>query len=263
MSPPQNFREALICVYRENPCEVLPNALWKSLPWAGQFETDFIVEGDLVTQLKAWNPTHLMMYWKRDRGLPGPNSSILSDSLIFALLHKDFEASIRLEDFSQRQSYFRFIHKMGAIPEAELPSGYKFAVADPVGEAQEISDLIGACYEDIHPSPADVRGWCEHPVFDDELWVWITDEVSETPVGLGIAEFDPMIAEGSLEWIQVLPEIQGRGLGKQIVFELLHRLKGRAAFVTVSGKMKNQTRPDKLYQSCGFEGKNIWWVLHK
>ena len=152
---------------------------------------------------------------------------------------------------------------MGAIPEVEPPRGYTFAVADPVSEAPDISNLIGACYDDIHPNSDEVLSWCEHPVFDDDLWVWIIDESCDTPVGLGIAEFDPIIAEGSLEWIQVLPETRRQGLGKQIVYELLQRLKGRAEFVTVAGIMNNLTQPEKLYRSCGFEGDDIWLVLRK
>ena len=79
-----------------------------------------------------------------------------------------------------------------------------------MSEAKQISDLIGACYENIHPSPVEVQNWCKHPVYDSDLWIWLIDNKNE-PAGLGIAEFDPDIKEGSLEWIQVLPEYQGKG----------------------------------------------------
>jgi len=263
MSTPENFREALTRVYRENPCQVLPNALWKSLPWADCFETDFKIEGEIIRHLMAWDAAQLMLYWDRDGRLPEYAPWGSGGSLEFALLHRDFDDLVRLEDFSQIELYFRLIHKMEKVPEKKLPDGFSFAIADPQREAQEISTFIAACYEELHPTAETVQGWTEHPVFDASLWVWLIEEGSETPAGLGIAEFDPGIAEGSLEWIQVLPTYRGRGLGKQIVYELLRRLEGRATFTSVAGQMDNQTQPEKLYRSCGFEGNDLWHVLRK
>ena len=53
------------------------------------------------------------------------------------------------------------------------------------------------------------------------------------------------IGEGSLEWIQVLPEYRGQGLGTKLVLELLCRLKDKAAFVTVCGEVDNPIRSFK------------------
>jgi GNAT superfamily N-acetyltransferase len=262
MSLPKTFRQALISAYRENPCQVLPNALWKSLPWAEQFETDFKVEAGKVTQLLAWNQQQLMLYWSRDRNLQKlPIEDI--HSIEFALLHRDFETALTPEDFARRHLSFRLVHKMESVPVPALPAGFSFATANPVSEKQTISDLIGACYESIHPSPETVQGWTRHPVFAADLWVWIMDEARHTPAALGIAEFDSTIAEGSLEWIQVLPAYRGQGLGKQLVYVLLNRLEGRAKFTTVAGRVDNATRPEMLYRRCGFEGEDNWWILRR
>lgn len=184
-------------------------------------------------------------------------------SLEFALLHQDFRSSKDLKEFGDRQPYFRLIHRMKTIPAVELPEGFSFVTANPETEAQAISDFISACYEEIHPGPETVLGWCEHPVFDENLWVWIIDEARSTPAALGIAEFDLTIAEGSLEWIQVLPDYRCKGLGKQIVNELHSRLQNRAEFTTVASRVDNATHPEKLYRRCGFEGDDIWWVLQR
>ncbi len=126
-----------------------------------------------------------------------------------------------------------------------------------------VSDLIGQCYEDIHPTTAEIMSWVKHPVFDPTLWVWVIDDAKGIPTGLGIAEVDDDVQEGSLEWIQVLPEYRGRGIGKGIVEELLSRLEGRVKFTTVAGEEDNKTNPEALYRSCGFEGEDIWWMLRK
>jgi ribosomal protein S18 acetylase RimI-like enzyme len=262
MSQPKNFNQALILAYRENPCQVLPNALWKSLSWADQFETDFKVEHDKVTQLRVWNQQHLMLYWRQDRQLRNfpLKKPLLPD---FALLHQDFETAFPLKNYDNRYRSFRLFHQMEMIHAAELPAGFTFRTANPTKEAQVISDLIRSCYENLHPSPETVQGWCDHPVFAADLWVWIMDEVRGVPAALGIAEFDLTIAEGSLEWIQVLPEYRRRGLGKQLVSELLNRLQNRAGFTTVAGWVDNLTYPEMLYRNCGFQGDDIWWVLRR
>jgi GNAT superfamily N-acetyltransferase len=260
MSLPGNFHQALTAAYRKNPCQVLPNALWKSLSWAEHFETDFEIEAGTVTQLMAWNRKQLMLYWSRDRRLrdwPVKNSQ----SIEFALLHRDYESALDPVDFEQRYLSFRLLHHMEVIPAPVLPTAFSFTPVDPISEAQEISAFIGACYEDIHPAAEVVRGWATHPVFAADLWVWIIDVTRDAPAALGIAEFDSTIAEGLLEWIQVLPEYRRNGLGKQLVFELLARLQNRAMFTTVAGRVDNITRPDKLYRRCGFEGDDTWWVL--
>ena len=257
-----NFHQALIAIYRENPCQVLPNALWKSLAWDSQFETDFKVDKDRVTSVHAEGSDHLMLFWNRDR-TPFDFQPEHLNSLKFALLHQDFVSALPHGVLTNRESYFRMIHHMEYIPTRDLPAVFRFQSAYPRSESHAIANLIGKCYEDIQPSAKTVRSWIDHPVFDPTLWVWVIDEQHHEPVGLGIADFDDTIHEGSLEWIQVVPEYRGRGLGKHIVGELLNRLKGRAKFTTVSGLLNNSTHPEKLYRSCGFEGDDIWWVLKK
>ena len=80
-------------------------------------------------------------------------------------------------------------------------------------------------------------------------------------VATGIGELDKRIGEGVLEWIQVSSGYRRKGLGRFLVCELLCRMQERAAFVTVSGRMKNASKPDALYQACGFTDPVIWHVL--
>lgn len=89
----------------------------------------------------------------------------------------------------------------------------------------------------------------------------VVDSATEKIAASGIAELDAEIGEGVLEWIQVSPAYRRRGLGEAIVRELLGRLKPMADFVTVSGRMNNETRPELLYKKCGFGDMVIWHVL--
>lgn len=255
-----NFRDALISVYCENPCQVLPNALWKTLTEVEGFQTAFERRGDVVTHLEMWDNQRLLLYWDRNRSgvnLPPHRLEYLS----FALIHQDFLHAIPTARFTIQKPYFRLIHSSGSILRTQLPKGFYIVNVDVEKETQAVADMIEACYDDWHPSEESVRSWTEHPVFDQDLWVWVIDEQEDIPVALGIAETDDNISEGSLEWIQVLPAYRERGFGKNIVKELLFRLQGRVVFTTAAGEVDNRSSPEALYRSCGFEGSDIWWVL--
>ena len=141
------------------------------------------------------------------------------------------------------------------------PEGFHIEDVRVETEAAEVAAFVDACYPSISPTFAEVRAWTEHPVFDPELWIWIVDAQTDQPAALGIAEFDPTIHEGSLEWIQVLPRYRRRGLGTALVRELLVRLEPRADFTTVGGRMMDRADPERLYRRCGFTGEDVWWVL--
>ena len=37
----------------------------------------------------------------------------------------------------------------------------------------------------------------------------------------------------------------------------------KASFVTVSGQVNNSTNSEALYRNYGFEGNDIWHIMHK
>ena len=127
-------------------------------------------------------------------------------------------------------------------------------------DINELVNMINICYqkENIQVSKKDINQWISRSVFDDDLWVKI--KINGKIIASGIAEFDFETREGVLEWIQVLPEYQGKGYGKLIVNALINRLSIIADFITVSGRLENISNPIKLYTDCGFEGNDIWYI---
>jgi len=259
---PITFRDALVSAYCENPCWVLPNAIWKTLTEVDNFETSFEVENNLVERLEMWDEKGLHLYWHRNRLLPDISEERIS-RLHFAFVHQDYLGAFPIERFATQRAYFRLIHRNRTIPTVKLPSGFRIVNVNVDTEADAVAELIGKCYDNLHPSVEIVRGWTNHPVFDRDSWMWVIDEKKNTPVGLGIAEIDLTIPEASLEYIQVLPEYRRRGLGKCIVLELLARLRSRVAFTTVSGEVENRTNPEGLYRRSGFYGDDVWWLFRR
>lgn len=256
------FCDALISAYRENPCRVLPNALWKTLTQVDKFETLFEVENDIVTHVEMWDQEGLHVYWHKHRHPPRIPQERL-DCMRFAILHEDYLSAIPAEGFAVQKAFFRLIHKNQPRPTVELPSGFFIANVEADTESEEVAEFIGKCYDGLHPSTQCVQDWTRHPVFDRNSWIWVIDEEKDIPAGLGIAEVDLAVREASLEYIQVLPEYRKKGLGKCIVLELLVRLDGRVEFTTVSGEVVNRMNAESLYRRCGFSGNDAWWLLRR
>jgi ribosomal protein S18 acetylase RimI-like enzyme len=259
---PLTFQDALIATYLNNPCQVLPNALWKTLSEVEASEYSFTTENGLVFQLEMWDDDSLIIYWDRER-LPPHIPEIQAKNLELAIVHQDYLEFFPTTRLVRQEAYFRLIHHHQSIAAPTLPSGFRFAEVNIETETALVCDLIDKCYDDLHPKETSVRNWAQHPVFAADLWLWVIDSDKDLPVGLGIAELDTTIGEASLEWIQVLPAYRSRGLAKAVVLEILNRVHGRVTFTTVSGKVSNRTNPEQLYRRCGFTGQDVWWILRR
>jgi ribosomal protein S18 acetylase RimI-like enzyme len=184
-----------------------------------------------------------------------------------ALEHTARPAIVHARDFVREQwvdydvtPYFRLLHTLRDIPDAPLDCA--FALANHAHEAddREIAKLLRACYPSNRTKAKDIAAWRDHATYAARLWVVVQEQKSGKMVACGIAELDTTAREGALEWIQVLPAYQRRGIGRHIVCELLRRMRGRADFATVSGSLQNQTNPEALYRACGFQGSDVWYV---
>lgn len=155
--------------------------------------------------------------------------------------------------------YFRLIHRLCGLERPAVPEGYTVIPLTPeMGAAQ-----IQQCYEDISVSAEELAAYQSRKVYDGTLWIAVRERSSGTIAASGIGELDRELREGVLEWIQVSPEFQRKGLGAFLVRELLWRMKDKADFVTVSGKVDDPSRPERLYRNCGFSGNDVWYISRK
>ena len=155
--------------------------------------------------------------------------------------------------------YFRLFHDLEDITPL-VNDDFFIQIVDVEKQKEIVSEILSKCYN-THYSLEFVEDMTKQRVFDNDLWILIVEKSSMSPVALGIADYDSEIREGSLEWVQVLPDKRRLGLGELVVNELLLRLKNKADFVTVSGQIDNSNKPDLLYRKCGFTGDDVWYVL--
>lgn len=200
-------------------------------------------------QTYLFNPTGAssLCFWKTNTFKTSANIMIVSD--------EDFSANL-LSDYTD-EPYFKLLHDLRKIDNVDLPEGFVMTQ----GNTEEFAAHINTAYETEGVTTEELEQYKTRPVYDADLWICIRDTSSMDVVASGIAELDLEIGEGSLEWIQVSNDYRHMGLGQCIVNELLSRLKDKADFVTVSGRVNNETQPERLYEQCGFSNKKNWHVL--
>jgi len=201
------------------------------------------------------NPCGLLSipYWKEQSLTLPDNMKILNDRE-----YKDFYK----KEYNEKL-FFRLIHNLKTINKINLSDNYTIETININTQLEDVVDVINNCYADIGVNLSEVKEWTKKLVFDNNLWVYIKEIQNNKIAALGIAELDKELKEGMLEWIQVLPYYQGKGLGRAIVNELLNRMREKASFVTVSGEVDNQTNPEALYRKCGFTGNDVWHIMTK
>lgn len=189
-------------------------------------------------------------YWKCKKLNIPDNMKILHD--------REFSAS----EFGgyRDEPYFRLYHSLKVVRQFQQN---RFEIIFGEINVNSFVQLINACYTDLKVTVEQIKGYRNTPVFCPELWLLVREKDTGNIVGGGIADLDREIGEGILEWIQVLPEYRGHGIGQLIVNSLLDKMQGEAQFATVSGKVNNPTNPEALYRKCGFAGNDVWHVLIK
>ena len=256
MEPLNLLRE----IYARYPCRTLANAFWKTA--ANINESRLVVTWDDAEEpasLALWEGKRLMSFWCADPAAQ-PLKQEEIDSASFALVHQNALPVFAKRDFAVRRPYFRLVYE-GEKTDSVCPSSFDFSRFKPENDIDAVVSLIRASYKNIKVSTEIVKGWMFHPVYDPDLWLWVIDLETGEKAALGIAERDPRVGEASLEWIQVLPAFQGKGLGKAIVTELLRRVSDSVKFTTVAGELENVHQPERLYRRCGFTGDDVWWLL--
>ena len=185
--------------------------------------------------------------------------SIALPAGITVVHERDMDPS--LLDGASDEPYFRLIHRLESVA-SPISEAFVIRTAGE-GDIPIMADIILRSYADTDMTAEGLVSLRAKEVFDPELWVIAFDARALQPAACGIAELDAASGEASLEWIQTLPGSRRMGAGRLTVLELLTRLKGRAEFATVSGRILDPNSPEKLYRSCGFEGNDVWHVLRR
>ncbi|MBQ4429496.1 MAG: GNAT family N-acetyltransferase [Clostridia bacterium] len=197
-----------------------------------------------------------LAFWKEESFTVPEDMLIVREHEYRRALDSDKNA---FEGFTD-EPYFKLVFRMEErrIEKPELPRGYALYN----GSLKDFAEHIRLCYGG-GPDEAELEKYKQHPTHDPSLWLMLADEKTGAIAASGIAELDGRIGEGILEWIQVSPAARRSGLGRFIVSEFLWRIREKVVFVTVSGKLNDDSNPLALYKSCGFGGMAVWHILRR
>jgi len=252
-----DFTVGLIEIYREEPCRVAPNAIWKTLARIPNGYSH-IQSNDHIENLQFWTDTELLIYWDRTGKF-----NIQSDLNQFntIILHDLYLEELDKQIYPHLDPYFRLYFPTTTKIES-VNTDYQIELVQFDQEWEKILRILRASYPNWSFDRQRIEQWRSHPTYDPELWIWVIDPLTSEKIALGIAEYYTEIKEGSLEWIQVHPDHQKKGVGKIIVMSLVQKLLEKADIITVSGQA-DQPHLQQFYEDCGFTGNEIWWVARR
>jgi GNAT superfamily N-acetyltransferase len=242
--------------YLINPCQVSCIAFWKITRICLESETYRIADNG-HTYLYAIRDQRLEFYWSDDK-----DRFILTQDQLQALellvLHEDFHILIAESlKAANVQKIYPLIYDSTFSYRINLSEDFLIADFDFNKEQEFLAaaELLNRCYPNHNYDAEGIFGWRDQPVFDDSLWIWVRTRGSNESVGLGISTYQESINETYLDWIQVLPQFQRKGIGKILVGEIINRAIEKSNIIRVTGKV------DGFYEKCGFGGTERWCLI--
>lgn len=158
------------------------------------------------------------------------------------------------------QKFFRITHNFKDVNIVDIP-GYKTKKCNINIDSKKVIDIINKSYLNIKFTKDEVNLMIKDVVYSSKMWIFIIDETTNIEVALGICQYDKITLEVIFDWIQVLPEYRGKGIGSMLVSHLLSIPPEGSKFATVSGDIDGTSSPEKLYRKCGFIGTDIWHII--
>jgi hypothetical protein len=154
-----NALDALENAYRQDPCGVLANPLWKTAAIVKNCQTWVALnEHGQVRRFEAWQGDELQVYWDA-AGAWAPSAPVETwRRPAFALLNSRYTRQLALTADYLIQRFFR-LQARAAGETFALPVGYSFAPVRLPAEAALASQIIGRCYPYLRPNLDEVLRW--------------------------------------------------------------------------------------------------------
>jgi len=181
------------------------------------------------------------------------------NSINIQVIH-DSEFKQELIQNKKHKRFFRISHNLKNIDKIMIP-GYQIRKYNDETDRDKVVQIINQSYSNIKIDINDVVKMLNDEVFNPDMWIFVVEENTKKEIALGICQYDDKVFEVVFDWIQVIPECRGIGIGLMLVTYLLAIAPSDAKFATVSGDMDNPSSPEKLYRKCGFKGNDVWHIL--
>ncbi len=246
--PIERFQNQLLKLYALDPAKYTPFALWKMQKMTGEGQAFHLPEFDCYYVIRD---KQLLFYTSADQKCHLPLKTL--NGLDFIVMNPDILDSVkdRLEGFNISYGwtlYYNFNHR----PEQKPNPRYAVVDFDFASEShfQIAADIINGGAGGFMNAQR-MRKWTAFPSYDPSLWFFMQDTETQKLVSIGISTFHQEAKETDLDWIFVLPAYQGKGAGRTLIAEIIHRSAQRSNVIRVGGL-------EAFYKRCGFFEKERW-----
>ncbi|QVK17484.1 GNAT family N-acetyltransferase [Mycoplasmatota bacterium] len=251
------FIEKIKKLYIQNPCYLSSIALWKTEKMLKEANTYEVIDQDKI-YLYALSNNNLIFYWSNqlDDFILTKNEISNLDILI---LHDNFYQLIKDDLVQYKIDQMNPLIYKGNQESITLHEDYLIKDFDFNNRADfvDAAKLINEVYAGHHHTEDEIKSWMNDIAFDPSLWFWIKEENSNEKAALAISTYQASVKKSYLDWIQVSPSHQKKGLGKVLVYETIRRSIDKSNIIRVTGIT------DEFYKTCGFISQDKWWYIKK
>lgn len=251
----EQFIKKIKELYIENPCYISSIAFWKTEKMLKEADTYEVIDQDKI-YLYVLNHNKLIFYWSNQ-----VDDFIFTkdeiDELDILIIHDDFYQIIK-NDLNQFEiDRINPLMYKGKCKSITLHENYLVENFDFHNESDfiEAAKLINEVYVGHNHTEDEIKSWMKDTAFDPSLWFWIIEKKTNEKAALGISTYQASIKESYLDWIQVSPRHQKKGLGKVLVYETINRSINKSNIIRVTGIV------DEFYKQCGFINGEKWWYV--
>lgn len=247
----------MLSLYMDNPCLYFPRSLWKMSQMREQCATNIDFEDDIPNEISIRDNNHLVFYWNR-KGKFRLDSSYIN-SLNTVVIHESYYNEYLSKFFLIDHMFYRLNMNLTQSVKSLLLNDYVIHTINTNDDKYKLLNLLSAIFSIDH---IDLNDFLESRLKRDKLWIIMNHKDSGLPVGLGVANFDPILSEGIIELVYILPKYQTRGLEKIIISELINRLMNSYQPQMITCTINNGDLI-QVYKSCGFNKVETWYILSK
>ncbi len=207
----------------------------------------------------AVNRNRLVYYWSEDGEMILPDEQIINMDLIY--IHSKYKKHLEMlndshDVFCGKALIYDRNHSVDNRSSSYYAESFDFSQSGSAKEVCKIINGSGEKYSEIM-TVNKLDSLKKQPVFASNLWVMIREKKTNKAVGVGICVYDEKIFETELEWIYVLRDYQGYGVGRYLLSEIVKRARSKSDIIRVGGVA------DGFYEKCGFTIKTDEWLWIK
>lgn len=245
----------LLSLYLEDPGRHSSHPWYCIHEWTKKQYLSIRLKEDLPYHIYIYGGYRIFYYWNRDE-IFRIETTMLKD-IDQIMLNEIYLNECLEEEFDVEESFYRLSIYSMDYQTNERTDHYEFKTINLNNDRSRHINLLSTIFT---IKEQELEDYFNTPAIKDGLSVMMVDPIKNRPVALGLGSYDPIVSEGVIEYIEILPQYQNKGVEEIIVQELTDRLAKRSYFITTSVKEKSLL---KAYLDMSYTIGGKWFLLKR